>query len=210
MRLRKKAMNQRGFTLVEIAIVMVIIGLLLAGIVGGQSLIRSTQAKDVISIVDDLRTATAYFKQRYHYLPGDLPFTAGEIINITAAGTGGTIGNGLIEGVINAAGQAAAGSEVAEAPWQLFNAGFLGKIDNNDTQRRIRTAFGAVHLVSAGNSGVAFPANGPIRNVIVFANLPCNIVDEVDRKIDDGVTTTGRAMGNACVNDVVARYAVAL
>jgi len=92
-------MKQRGFTLVEISIVLVIIGLLLGGILGGRSLISSMQAKDVVAIVDDLRTATAYFKQRYNYLPGDLPTPAADIPVVPALveGTGGTIGDGAID-----------------------------------------------------------------------------------------------------------------
>ncbi|MFH2123120.1 MAG: prepilin-type N-terminal cleavage/methylation domain-containing protein [Pseudomonadota bacterium] len=194
-------MNQRGFTLVETAVVLVIIGLILGGILGSRSLIRSMQAKDVIAIVEDLRAATAYFKQRHSYLPGDWPYTPGEIPNITA-GPGN--GNGEI-----------ATAEMEAASLQLFHAGFLGKIDNSDPldpSPRIRTLYGAVHLVRPADCGVAgFPTSA--RNVIEFLNLPCDIVAEVDNKIDDGnpVITTGRAFGAACnANDIVTNYAVTL
>jgi hypothetical protein len=131
------------------------------------------------------------------------------------AGTGGTIGNGAIEGAITAAtGQAAAGSEVAEAPWQLFNAGFIGKIDAADTQRRVKTSYGAVHIASAAvANGLAAgfaAANPSARNAIVFANLPCDVAIEVDNKVDDGALATGRAIGTACVNATVAWYAITL
>lgn len=205
-------MKQQGFTLVEVAVVLVIIGLLLGGILNARSLISSMQAKDVVAIVDDLRAATAYFKQRYNYLPGDWPYTALEISGVTAATTVGINGNGAIDGAINAQGQAQAGSEVAEAPWQLFNAGFIGKIDANDAQRRIKTIFGGVHIASVATtdglvSGFA-AANPAVRNAIVFFNLPCDIVMEVDIKIDNGVTVDvpagagagagGRAFGTGC------------
>ena len=210
-------MKQRGFTLVEIAIVLVIVGLILGGILNSQSLISSMKAKDVVTIVDDLRTATVYFKQRFNYLPGDLPAPATFITAVPAlvAGTGGTIGNGSIEGAITAAtGQAAAGSEVAEAPWQLFNAGFIGKIDTTDTRRRIKTSYGAVHMASAAAAELLAPgfagANPSARNAIVFANLPCDVANEVDNKMDDGALATGRAIGTACVNAVVAWYAITL
>lgn len=207
-------MKQQGFTLVEIAVVLVIIGLILGGILNARSLISSMQAKDVVAIVDDLRTATAYFKQRYNYLPGDLPAPAGDITAVPplVAGTGGTIGDGAIDGTINAAGQAVAGSEVAEAPWQLFSAGFISKIDSSDNQRRIKTIFGGVHIASNATATGFIPGYGnpAVRNVIIFVSLPCDIVNEVDIKIDDGNITTGRAIGNACVNDTVDFYAVAL
>jgi prepilin-type N-terminal cleavage/methylation domain-containing protein len=208
-------MKQRGFTLIEIAVVLVIVGLILGGILNSQSLISSMKAKDVVTIVDELRTASVYFKQRYSYLPGDWPFTANVLPAVIAEGTGGTIGNGAIEGVITAAtGQAALGSEVAEVPWQLFNAGFISRIDAADTQRRIKTSYGAVHMVSSAVAGglvAGFDTDNPsARNAIVFANLPCDVANEVDNKMDDGALATGRAIGTACVNAVVAWYAITL
>jgi prepilin-type N-terminal cleavage/methylation domain-containing protein len=209
--------NQRGFTLIETAVVLVIIGLILGGILGSRSLIRSMQAKDVIAIVEDLRAATTYFKQRHSYLPGDWPYTAGEIPHIT--GSPGD-GDGAIEGTITA-GVAQANSEVLAAPLHLFHDGFIGKLDNSDTDLsisslatlRLKTNYGAVHMVTPANSGVA-PAyateNPTVRNVIVFINLPCDIAMEVDSKIDNGDINNGRALGTACTNDVVDRYAVAL
>jgi prepilin-type N-terminal cleavage/methylation domain-containing protein len=211
-------MKQQGFTLVEMSVVLVIIGLILGGIMMGLRLISYAKAMDVITIVEDLRAATVYFKQRYIYLPGDLPYTANEIINVTAASVG-TNGDGNIDGAINAQGQAAANSEVANAPWHLYSAGFIGKIDANDAQRRIKTASGAVHIASAATVNGLVPnfttENPAVRNAIVFFNLPCNIVTEVDNKIDNGQTeyiagNSGRAFGTACVNDVVNWYAVAL
>lgn len=203
--------NQHGFTLVEIAVVMVIIGLILGGILGSRSLIRSMQAKDIIAITEDLRAATSYFKQRRNYLPGDFPVTTnGEIPNVT---TPGGNGNGVINGTINAQGQANAGSEVEAAPWHLYNDGFINKIDNTDTRRRLRTMYGSVHLIITANSRVATyaAANPTVRNVIVFTNLPRDIVEEVDNKIDNGNRTNGRAIGNAPnASDVIDFYAIAL
>jgi prepilin-type N-terminal cleavage/methylation domain-containing protein len=203
--------NNNGFTLVETAVVLVIIGLILGGILGSRSLIRSMQAKDVIAIVEDLRAATVYFKQRRSYLPGDFPVSAnGEIPNIS---TPGGNGNGAINGTINAQGQANAGSEVEAASWHLYNDGFINKIDNTDPRRRLRTLYGAAHLIITANSGVAAyaAANPTVRNVIVFTNLPRDLVEEVDSKIDNGDRTTGRAIGNAPnASDVIDRYAIAL
>ena len=63
--------TQKGFTLVEIAIVLVIIGLLLGGILKGQEMI--TQAKIKNAIADFSGVSAAYFgyQDRYRQTPGD-------------------------------------------------------------------------------------------------------------------------------------------
>ena len=207
-------MKARGFTLVELSIVLVIIALLFVGILQGQSLIGQARSNDVVAIIDDLRNATTQFKQRYKYLPGDWPYTANEIPNVVAATSVGTNGDGYVDGSVDATGAAEAGSEVAELPWQLFNAGFIAKIDQGTPTRRITTSFGPVHVVSraTANSLVAgFSAENPsARNAVVFFNLPCNLVAEVDGKIDNNAVTTGHALGAACNGGSMQWYAVAL
>ena len=63
--------KQQGFTLIEIAIVLVIIGLLLGGILQGQSLINSARVRNLISQVDGVKAAFYGFQDRYRALPGD-------------------------------------------------------------------------------------------------------------------------------------------
>jgi prepilin-type N-terminal cleavage/methylation domain-containing protein len=224
--------QQRGFTLVEMGVVLAIIGFILTGILGGQSLIRSAKVNDVMAIVEDLRTAATLFKQRFNYLPGDFPAAAGDIAGIPSpapaiAETGN--GNGQVGAAGNVGagtGVAVAGTEVAWAPLHLFNAGLLGKVNSQEPLRLIKTSYGGVHLVSNLIATALVPANAPApgfaaqnptaRNAIVFFNLPCDVAREVDLKIDDGDGLKGRAVGNftatgACpANDIIDWYAVAL
>mgnify|MGYP003617328230 CR=1 FL=1 len=72
----KFARGQAGFTLVEISIVVVIITLLMATILGGQALLRSGEAQEIIGMAKDLSSAVEAFKQRYRYMPGDFPVDA--------------------------------------------------------------------------------------------------------------------------------------
>src|SRR5919204_594676 len=69
-----KAMErkQAGFTLVEIAIVLVIIGLLLGGILKGQELIKSAQVRNLIDQSSSIQAAYYGFVDRYHQIPGDM------------------------------------------------------------------------------------------------------------------------------------------
>jgi prepilin-type N-terminal cleavage/methylation domain-containing protein len=65
--------NQNGFTLIEISIVLVVIGLIVGGIVIGQSLSRTAQLQSVTSDITRFTQATQLFKEKYKYLPGDMP-----------------------------------------------------------------------------------------------------------------------------------------
>jgi prepilin-type N-terminal cleavage/methylation domain-containing protein len=89
--------QQSGFTLVEIAIVLVIIGLLLGGILKGQELINSAKVKNV---ANDFRTIQTYvygFQDKYRALPGDDVAATTHLTGTSPAPTPGN-GNGIIEG----------------------------------------------------------------------------------------------------------------
>ncbi len=63
---------RRGFTLVELSIVLVILGLLTGGILAGQSLIRAAELRKTMNYVSETRTAWMSFKDKYFALPGDM------------------------------------------------------------------------------------------------------------------------------------------
>jgi len=86
----QKLNKQSGFTLVEIAIVLVIIGLLLGGVLKGQEMIKNAEIRSVITDVQGLTTAMYAYRDRYNALPGD---DINAIVNSSSA-TGVAIGNG--------------------------------------------------------------------------------------------------------------------
>ena len=87
--------RQSGFTLVEIAIVLVIIGLLLGGIIQGQQLINSARVKNLAETNSGVQAAYFGFIDRYRQIPGDMDnTTANNAIGVTIAGGGN--GNGSV------------------------------------------------------------------------------------------------------------------
>jgi prepilin-type N-terminal cleavage/methylation domain-containing protein len=62
-----------GFTLIELSIVLVIIGLLAGGILLGRDLIRAAELRSVYTTLEAYKTATHTFRSKYDCLPGDCP-----------------------------------------------------------------------------------------------------------------------------------------
>src|SRR5688572_21710023 len=64
-------MKTRGFTLIELSIVLVIIGLLVGGVLVGRDLIKAAEIQKVISQAEQYKTVFYTFKNKYNCIPGD-------------------------------------------------------------------------------------------------------------------------------------------
>ncbi|HEU5047699.1 MAG TPA: prepilin-type N-terminal cleavage/methylation domain-containing protein [Rickettsiales bacterium] len=91
-----------GFTLIEISIVLVIIGLIVGGILTGQDLIKSATVRAQISQIEKYNTAINTFRNKYGGIPGDLAKTQASQFGFDVAGcdgsTGKRDGDGLVVG----------------------------------------------------------------------------------------------------------------
>ncbi len=178
----------KGFTLVEIAIVLVIIGLLLGGILKGQELINNAKVRAIADRQNSLKVAWFSFLDRFSALPGD--YVQADVY-ITGANAGD--GNGTV-------------SET-EAPLvfqHLTAAGFLRCPQCTETATASKASgnnslinnYGGVMSIWHDNqyysvratAGTALPARLMIHT---GPRIPSNIIAEVDRKIDDGSPSSG-------------------
>ena len=173
--------KQRGFTLIEIAIVLVIIGLLLGGVLKGQELITGARVRNLISQQDGIKAAYFGFLDRYRALPGDYT-QANTNINGVAAGACGTHngnGNGQIE---------LAGNESVLAWEHLSKAGFINgsytcAVAEGPTTTPTNPYGTRMQLI---NDAIYDGAPVTRHNVKTGNQIPSDIMAEVDRKIDDG------------------------
>src|SRR3954447_23647437 len=173
----------KGFTLVEIAIVLVIIGLLLGGILKGQEMI--TQAKIKNSIADFSGISAAYYgyQDRYRAIPGDDPnattrWAAAGTLPAASAGDG----NGIVTGTYNVSPCAAA---TESCSWwdHLRRAGFVA----GSGVLQPTNAFAGQIGVQTGNgvagAGAAAVLGGFSGLIICSANIPHKVAIAMDTQM---------------------------
>lgn len=177
--------KQNGFTLIEIAIVLVIIGLLLGGVLKGQELITSARVRNLISQQDGYKAAYLGFLDRYRALPGDYTQATTNIAGATQNGNG----NGRIESTTT--------PREDTLVWEhLSRAGFItGTYTYNATPADTSNPKNpyAVYLQLAYDSVYGPSGSTPAakHNLKTGAQVPVEIMAEVDRKTDDGLPNSG-------------------
>ncbi len=205
---------KHGFTLLELSIVLVIIGLIIGGITAGQELIRSAELNRLISEKDRYLVAINTFKLKYNTLPGDMdnassywPSCDGTPANCNGNGNGQI--NGITEpyrfwqqlgdsGIINgsytgitdptAGALMTGGLNVPQAPgnqiWNIFY----------EVQFAVPSAI--------GKHGLCINANGGAYCESTNAGLSFTSTEakSIDDKIDDGIAIEGNFISAVCLN----------
>lgn len=164
--------QQSGFTLVEIAIVLVIIGLLLGGVLKGQELINQAKVKNVANDLNGIGAAVYAYQDRYKALPGD---DSGANARWTITGSNGDR-NGILDGT---------GTPPAETLLFWLHLRKAGLISGDSTSSA--APFNALNGVTTVQSSAA----GFSGVVICTSTLPGKIAEAVDSQFDDGKPATG-------------------
>ncbi len=182
-----------GITMVEMALIMMIIALTTAAAFKGQELIFSARTKSLIAQTEQARVAFLGFQDRFRYLPGDYQDAPLTIAGVTYHGND----NGVIEIGATPIGPNGVANE-DEIVWHhLSRAGFYpGSYDytpGNPAAAIPRNAFGGVVGLALGND-YGSPA-GPtqsLRHTVKTGNqIPVQYLAEMDLKIDDGNALSG-------------------
>jgi len=191
--------QQSGFTLVEIAIVLVIIGLLLGGILKGQELINSAKVKN---LANDFRTIPTYiyaYQDKFKSLPGDDSAVTSHVTGSTVATPAGTLGNGVINGHWNVG----SGTDESFLFWQHVRLANLaaGPTDTADATYKPSNAVGGKLGVNSVGAGVQITGMTGTYQVCSTGILG-KFALQLDVQMDDGQPCTGsmRATADVAVN----------
>jgi prepilin-type N-terminal cleavage/methylation domain-containing protein len=189
--------KQHGFTMVEIAIVLVIIGLLLGGILKGRQLINSARVRDLVDASSDIQAAYYGFLDRYRRIPGDwnqASATTGIGVAVTNPLLGPTTDNGRLDTTI------ASPWLEANAMWeQLALAGFIQGAypGTNGVPAQANgftplNAFNTPIIVGITSDYFDPVAAPPARlHMVMGRNIPVDVMRELDVKIDDAAPHSG-------------------
>ncbi len=190
--MHSKVSKQSGFTLVEIAIVLVIIGLLLGGVLKGQEMITSAKVKNLAGDQDGVVAAFNSYQDRYKTLPGD-------DANVVALGRFGvadcggaacavalpaaTVGNGTINGNFNSI----VDTDESRVLWQhLRAASFLKK----EGASMFVPPLNAMGTATGVDSQARFGwVAGTAQHIMV--NIPSKEAQALDIMVDDGFQNLG-------------------
>lgn len=177
--------KQTGFTLIELAIVLVIIGLLLGGVLRGQELINSAKVKNLAA---DFRNTPVYiygYQDKFKAMPGD-DLAAQTHLGPAATNAGGTGGNGIINGVWDSN----TATDESILFWQHV------RLENLAPGPTVIGAVPAFVPTNSNGGRIGVSSQAPIIGMtgsffMCSSGIEAKFALQIDTTMDDGNTTTG-------------------
>ena len=206
--------SEAGFTLVELAIVMIIIGLLIGGVLKGQELIANAQVAATISQVKGFDAATSTFRDVYDGVPGDIAAARLPNCVVNCIPPAANLGNGRVdanfgavpagEGLafwlqLNAADLVSGVNENGAAvtfggqmPSAELGGGYM--VDFTNALAELPVVYNAAGAIPRAGHYIALAAN-PVAIAAGNVGLTPSQGFRIDRKMDDGAADTGIVRG---------------
>jgi prepilin-type N-terminal cleavage/methylation domain-containing protein len=178
--------HQSGFTLVEIAIVLVIIGLLLGGVLKGQELINSAKVKNLANDFRNIATFVYAYQDKFRALPGDDAAAVAHVNGTPASTPEKALGNGRIDGAWDSTNK----TDESYLFWQHVRLAGLA----TGTTETSNAADYVPRNADGGKMGVTGNTvlSGWAGNFFICSSgIQGRFARQLDTMIDDGNTATG-------------------
>ncbi len=181
-----KIHTNKGFTLVEIAIVLVIVGLLIGGVLKGQEMITNAKLKRIESDNAGIAAAMFSYQDRYLQLPGDDSGAGGDGTDAGRFDIYGTAdaNNGDGDGLIAGNWTPANVTDESAMFWMHLRAAGLVPGGGTDTTQP-SNAYGGLIGIRDGALGIA-------GHVTIFGQIEGPIAKIIEARLDDGIPDSGR------------------
>ena len=193
--MKQLSKRQTGFTLVEIAIVLVIIGLLLGGILKGQEMITQAKIKNIINDINGVTAAMNSYQDRYRALPGDDKNAATRWASTTSSGNGDGV---LQDAYLAAVPGTLTGQTGPESVFFWHHLRLSGFVSGTGAEHPFNAVSGKMGVqTGAGLSTSASPTTAPGTTlgfgglILCSGNLPDKISISIDAQLDDAAGNTG-------------------
>lgn len=190
--------KQNGFTLVELAISLMVIGLLIGGVLKGQELIKNVRILRVAKDINDIDTAVMIFRSTYNALPGDMRNPGFRLSNCTDSPCA-DIGNHNYK-YDDYSGPYEQYHESKNFWIHLSRAGLIGPVDDDKIFSKIspQNTFGGYFSVHRRSIDLNADIDNA-ENILYVGDLAeggntmaCRSIILIDNKIDDGKPHSGR------------------
>ena len=207
-------MKRKGFTLIELSIVLLIVGLLIGGIISGKGLIINGKVRATIRDLNFYKSIINTFYDTYGYFPGDLP-NASSYWSAASNGTGSrTIVCSTNTDPCNLAWQHLYYADLMGGPLSGSNSGPILPV----SQKNISISEGviAAHIIAytnnlviwqtlqtyLGTSTASLTSRYGTSGVFIGGAYvaPIEQIYQIDLRMDDGIPSTGKILATSCID----------
>ncbi|MBY0429101.1 MAG: type II secretion system GspH family protein [Alphaproteobacteria bacterium] len=185
---RAERQSNSGFTLVEVSIVLVVIGLLIGSVLVAVNILQNARITSTISTLQSIQSAVSTYNQNYGAVPGDDAKAASRFGLTNSGGGDGLVGTG--SSFNDTAASAASGNGAYESRMVWSNLRAAGLIKGQGTNLdQPGNPFGGVFGIQNGAFTTSGIASGT--NVVCINNIPGDAASIIDQRQDDGNPQTG-------------------